>query len=111
MTAAVQPVLVDTTKRVKAAFGKYLSGAILFGSYARGEYDTESDIDIALLFDCTRSEVNRYLDGMAEIAADIGLQYGVVISFVGIPLEEYEKWLPTLPFYQSIAREGVRLIA
>jgi len=104
-------ILADAVKQVKAAFSEQLCSMILFGSYARGDYDEESDIDIALLFTCSRENVNQHIDSMAEISTELGLTYGVVVSFIAIPKDEYEKWLPALPFYQNIEREGVRLIA
>ncbi|MDD6491617.1 MAG: nucleotidyltransferase domain-containing protein [Firmicutes bacterium] len=32
---------------------------ILYGSYARGDFDSESDIDIMILLDCTQEEVKN----------------------------------------------------
>ena len=71
----------------------------------------ESDIDIALLVGCTREELRDYQDMLASIATDISIEYGQLVSFICIPYAEYIKWLPALPFYQNIEREGVKLSA
>jgi len=104
-------ILHDVAKGVRELFQDRLESAILFGSYARGDYDEESDIDIAVLADCRREDVGKYLGQLAPLATDIGLDYGKVVSFVCIPYADYKKWLPALPFYQNIEREGVKLSA
>lgn len=107
----LQAFLDEVSQSVSTLLGKRLRSAILFGSYARGDYDEESDVDIALIIDCPRVQINRYLDGLVDIAYEKGLVHGVVINFCCIPLDEYRKWLPVLPFYQNIDKEGVQLIA
>lgn len=97
--------------RVRKLFDRHLISAVLFGSYARGDFDEESDIDIALLVDCSREELRSYQDALASLATDVGLEHGQLISFICIPYDEYLKWLPALPFYQNIEREGVKLSA
>lgn len=104
-------VLRETYRRTRALLADRFRSAVLFGSYARGDFDDESDIDVALLIDCSRHDVSGYLDGLASIATDISLSYGKLVSFTCIPYADYVKWLPALPFYQSIEREGVKLSA
>lgn len=106
---SLQRILETASAQVRALFGDRLISAILYGSYARGDFDEESDIDIALLVDCSREEIHRYFGELASITTDISLDYGKLISFICIPNADYRKWLPTLPFYQNIQREGVLL--
>lgn len=108
---ALEKTLNEVMNRLNTLFTGRLVEAVLFGSYARGDFDTESDIDIALLLDCTREEIRDYQDILASIATDISIEYDQLVSFICIPYNEYVKWLPTLPFYQSIEREGVKLSA
>lgn len=108
---ALEKTLNEVMNRVNSLFEGHLVEALLFGSYARGDYDEESDVDIALLADCDREELREYQDALASLATDISLAHGQLVSLICIPYAEYVKWLPTLPFYQNIAREGVRLSA
>jgi predicted nucleotidyltransferase len=39
-------ILNELIERVRPVFGDKLKKVILFGSYARGDYDAESDVDI-----------------------------------------------------------------
>lgn len=44
-------VMADVVKKAKSLFGDRLGSVILYGSYARGDYDEESDIDVMITAD------------------------------------------------------------
>lgn len=88
-----------------------LESIILYGSYARGDYDQESDLDIAVLLKCNRMEMKKYNDLMAELMVDLNLDYDIVVSFCCIPYSEFNEKKNLLPYYMNIDREGVELIA
>ncbi len=84
-------------------------GIFLYGSYARGDYDDESDIDIAAVVKGRRQELQDKLKQMWDISAEIGLQNDVVVSPVVIPYDEFEKYKDILPYYRNIVKEGKRI--
>lgn len=53
-------VLLDTKSGLDDIFGARLQNVILYGSYARGEQDAESDIDVMALVDLPKEELVRY---------------------------------------------------
>lgn len=88
-----------------------LAGAIVFGSRARGTHRPDSDADVAVIL---RGEHRRFLTtklAMADIAFDVLLETGILISPLPIWLDEWEHpedhSNPAL--LHNIAREGVRL--
>ena len=44
-------VFSKVTKEMKLIFGEKLKAVIVYGSYARGDYNEDSDIDIFVLVD------------------------------------------------------------
>jgi predicted nucleotidyltransferase len=79
--AAIQQILRELKAGLQLTYGQQLQGVYLFGSYARGEADQESDCDILVVL----SDFQRYaqeVDRTAELAADLSLKYGVTISLV-----------------------------
>ena len=46
--------------KAKKLLGDRLKKIILYGSYARGDYNTNSDIDIMLLTDLSDDEIVKY---------------------------------------------------
>ena len=96
--ASLQAILSRIYKNTHSIVGNPLIDVILFGSYARGDYDEESDIDIALIVDLAREELKQF-------------DNDVLVSVVSIPAKEFEYWKNDLPFYRNVDTEGVRLNA
>ena len=68
--------------------GDSLVSLILFGSRARGDYDNESDIDIAIIVqDLSRKVKNQILNKVAEIE----LKYLMPISTIIFSEEEFDR--------------------
>jgi hypothetical protein len=53
--------------------GKFLDSIYLYGSYARGDHDAESDIDIMVL---AKDITPALRDGISDSASDAGLSSG-----------------------------------
>ena len=66
--------------QVKEILGKRLKKVILYGSYARGDYNKQSDVDIMILTDLSFEEIEEYRDRISDIAYDIELDTGIIIS-------------------------------
>jgi uncharacterized protein len=62
---------------VRALVSERLKGFYLFGSKARGDYEPDSDIDIAILVDRLSVAEKREI---ISLAADIELEHLVVLS-------------------------------
>lgn len=92
-------------------YGKDLIRVVLYGSYARGDYTNDSDIDIAAIVYGEREWLQRKLKYVWEETADLELEFGTILSPTVIPYEEFEAYREDLPYYKNIACEGVDIIA
>ena len=79
---------------------------VLYGSYARGEETSESDVDIALFLDKT-DNIKR--DIIIKCAAKYELSTSKVLSVIDIDNNVYEKWKDVSPLYINIDKEGIVL--
>lgn len=109
MTVNLDDVCKDTVKRVKAVYSDKLVSIILYGSYARGDYDRESDIDIAILVDLSREELHKYRKNVIHISSELDRKYDCVSSLRSIPASDFSRRIGVLPYYQNIKKEGVPL--
>ena len=52
-------------------YGKHLKTVILYGSYARGDYTKDSDIDIMVLLDLSDIDIKKYRHELSGATYDI----------------------------------------
>ena len=109
MPAVTRNILIDFSEEVKKILGKSLRKIILYGSYARGDYTENSDIDIMILTTLTDKEIEKIESNIYNLAFDFLMDYGVDISVVIKNEEQFNYWLGALPFYNNVQREGVGL--
>lgn len=83
---------------------------MLYGSYARGDYNKNSDIDIMILTDLSDEEIREYSMKIWEKSADIEIDKGIVISPLIRNIDNFEAWSDVKPFYINIINEGLVLV-
>lgn len=79
---------------------------ILYGSYARGDFNLESDVDLMILLNCEQKEILKRRKEISKIASRIGLKNDIMVSLLARNCAEYEKQMKYQPFYQNVEREG-----
>lgn len=104
-------ILEILSKVYQSVYGENLEKVILYGSYARGDYDSESDIDVVALVRGDRKQLQEQLKQIWDVSAELELQYGTIVSPTVIPYEEYEQYREDLPYYRNIEKEGVEIVA
>jgi len=78
---------------------------ILYGSYARGDYRDDSDLDLIVLVDkdkITRSDQKRIKYPLYEIEFDTG----TIISPLIFSKKDWQVKHRITPFYENVEREG-----
>lgn len=102
-------MLEKFVKDIKPVFGNSSITIILYGSYARGDYNHHSDIDLMILTNLSDDEIVAIEDQVVDIAFDYELRESVPISINIKNAKHFEYWANTLPYYRNIAKEGIIL--
>lgn len=101
------------TREVYRACNGALNGRILdaylYGSYARGDYHDDSDIDIFFMVDAAVEEIGLLRQKIADIESDLSLEYDVTISVAVKSTEWVRRYAAVLPYYANVMREGIRI--
>ena len=73
MSQAMQHLIEQYLSEVKKIYGPYLQAVILYGSYARGDFKTDSDIDLMFLLDLPDSDLKAYSRKLSYMTYDFNL--------------------------------------
>ena len=104
-------ILRAMTQAYQSVHGESIVKIILYGSYARGNYQKDSDIDIVAIVEGERESLQKGLKNVWDISSDLELEYGTIVSPTVIPFAEYENYKNDLPYYRNIENEGVEVVA
>ena len=102
-----QEVLMTFAQGTREILKSNLSKLIVYGSYARGDYKENSDIDVMILTPLSKEEIEKIENDIFNLAFDLELESGIVINPVLENETHYKYWLGALPFYNDVEREGI----
>ena len=107
----IDDVIQEFIKGVKSILGERLKKIILYGSYARGDYNDSSDIDIMILTDLSDDEIIKYRDKIWAYAYDIewNNNFNIMLSPIVKNINKYNQRKMIVPFYMNVQKEGVVL--
>lgn len=109
MPENIENVTKGVVNRGLELLGDKIDKIILFGSYARGDYDEESDVDIMMLLNCSENETSEYRKIVCRLSSDLSLENDVMVSLMLNDKVSFYNRMDILPFYQNVQREGVLL--
>ena len=104
----IDDVIQEFIKGVKSILGERLKKIILYGSYARGDYNDSSDIDIMILTDLSDDEIIKYRDKIWDYAYDIewNNNFNIMLSPIVKNINKYNQRKMIVPFYMNVQKEG-----
>ncbi len=102
-------LLQNFTKDVKKILGDAVEKIILYGSYARGDFQENSDLDIMILTSLQENNIKKMEDKLYDLAFDYLMSDSVVISIHVKNIDQFNYWLGALPYYDNIEKEGIIL--
>ena len=105
--STLNTLLDEAKNELYTLLGSKLLNVVLYGSYARGDFDSESDIDVMALVEMSKTELQKYRRIVSDLANNIDLKYNVLLSIKLQDNESFVKYQNALPFYQNVIKEGV----
>lgn len=96
-------------EEAKRLLGDKLDAVILFGSYARGDYDDESDIDIMVKIKGTRDDLRKYRYDLVDFCSDLSLEHDITVSILLYDTETFDRYRNAMPFLRNVQKDGVHV--
>ncbi|MBP6810236.1 MAG: nucleotidyltransferase domain-containing protein [Saprospiraceae bacterium] len=88
-------------------YGERLAKVILYGSYARGDFNPDSDIDFLVVLRDNTIQTGNEIRRMAKSLSALDLHFNTYISAHPTTLQKLEQ--SDYIFYQNVRREGVEI--
>jgi uncharacterized protein len=104
--ATVARALQEARKKISDLYGERLQLLALYGSWARGEANVHSDIDLLVVLD-GETPPGQEIDRMIDVITDINLRYNVLLAVVPVSTEDYRT--TNSPLLLNVRREGILL--
>ncbi len=101
-------ILAQAYDLCQKLYGNRVSEAYLYGSYARGDYHDESDIDILLSVDLDDARLLRHQSALSHINSRLSLEHNITVSINAEPKGRFERFSGSLPYYRNVKKEGIR---
>ena len=101
---AIETLMAELRAGLEAIYGERLRGLYLYGSYARGEADPESDVDVLIVLE----GYARYSDEIGRTSRLISflcLKYSVSVSRVFVSEKKWRGY--DSPFLRNARAEAI----
>ena len=99
---------LEITAKTKAGlekiYGKRLRMVYLYGSAARDQMHSDSDIDIAVILDQIPDSFEEH-ERISQLGSDVSLEYNTLVSFLLISETDYQKG--RFAVHRLIKKEGI----
>ena len=109
MPSHLRPVLLELKTRLALRFADRFSEVRLFGSYARGEANVHSDVDVLVLVDGLATDE---IAAVSDITFTLAVETGVPLASAPMATERFAAGLdPALTggaFVREVERDGER---
>lgn len=104
MSKQVQAILTELRRQLESLYGSRLVQIVLFGSQARGDAESGSDIDVLIVLNgvvLPGEEIAK----TSNIIASLSLMHGVVLSRAFVSAERFLH--EQSPLLMNVRREGI----
>ncbi|MBE5872294.1 MAG: nucleotidyltransferase domain-containing protein [Lachnospiraceae bacterium] len=109
MPSEIRHLMDQYIIEIQKIYGSHICRILLYGSYARGDFRPDSDIDIMILLDIPDLELKKYSQQLFYMTYDFNLDHDLEIKPIAKNETHFKKWKENYPFYANVEKEGVIL--
>ncbi|GAB4027918.1 nucleotidyltransferase domain-containing protein [Spirosoma koreense] len=101
----LQALSRDVKQALTDLYGDRLDRVILYGSYARGDFHAESDVDYMVVLRDDEVRAGQEIRRMSSVIGPLALTHAIEVSIFPVSLTKYACGYPLL--YQAVQQEGI----
>jgi len=99
----IGPILEGLKQELKRIYGPRFKRLIVYGSYARGEAEEGSDLDLLVVLDQVDDPLAER-ERLSDVILELSLRYGIVLSVLVVSEVLLKR---PKPLFLNVKREGV----
>lgn len=107
MLKKIEVILKKYCKKIEDISDYHVKKIILYGSYARGDYTKDSDIDIMILVDLDECQMKSCENRIYDATYDFNYENGTDIMPIVQNENHFNYWKKAYMFYRNVEEEGV----
>lgn len=111
MSNAMEHLLRNYADSLRSLYGSHLKAVILYGSYARGDFNEDSDVDVMVLVDLDDEGIKQKGRNLSNLTYDYNYDNDLMIVPQVVNFSHFNAWVRAYPFYNNIQNEGRMLYA
>ena len=100
---AISAVTEELSRNTQTIMGNRLRKIIIYGSYARGDYEDYSDLDIIVLADVDEIEIKELESKLGKVASRASLNHDITVCLLLYDENLFTSRLHLSPFYGFLA--------
>ncbi len=103
----IENLAVEFKQRLIELYGSRFNKLILFGSYARGYFREDSDVDFMVVLNDEKVAGGREVGYLSPSVSKLSLRYDKLVSI--LPTNYIRLNESVLPFYKTVRKEGIKI--
>jgi len=101
----VRAVIGEFHQRVQKWYGERFDRMILYGSYARGDFHEDSDIDLLIILNDDKLSKLNEINNLVNLRLDLMMRHNVLLSTKAITNCAYQEGKSAI--FHFIRKEGI----
>lgn len=94
-------------KEMQQLYGDQLAKVLLYGSYARGDFHEESDIDFMVVLNEEKLQLFKEICKITEVSTTLSLLHNKILATVPTTAQRYEECDSI--FYKLVRQEAIEI--
>ncbi|MEO6284408.1 MAG: nucleotidyltransferase domain-containing protein [Dyadobacter sp.] len=104
---SIKELTEEFVNRMDQLYGERLHKVILFGSYARGDYREDSDIDYLVVLNDEDIKPYEEISNLSPTTFDLSLKYLMSVSAVPVSRNKFDHY--GSPLLKNVREDGILL--
>ena len=101
-------ILSEAYARCQELYEGRVRDAYLYGSYARGDFHAESDVNLLMTVDLDAGELQSYQRALSCINGDLSLAFEITVSVKAEPHARFLQYKDVPAYCRNVGKEGIR---